>query len=260
MKYYVVDAFADKLFAGNPAGVCMPNKALSEAQMQSIAFENNLAETAFLSKRDDGYNLRWFTPKTEIDLCGHATLACAFVLMTTGQADTHQIAFHTQSGVLRVSRDGDIYTLDFPSRPPVACAVPEGLREALGARVIETHKSRDLVVVLESEAVVAALRPDFALLGRLDMGFAVIVTARGEKHDFVSRFFAPGAGIDEDPVTGSSHCTLIPFWSQRLGKRHMSAAQLSQRGGVLYCADEGERVKIGGKAVLYLSGEIQMED
>ena len=256
MKYYVVDAFADKLFAGNPAGVCLPDIALSEAQMQSIAFENNLAETAFLIERDGYYDLRWFAPETEIDLCGHATLASAFVLMSTVHTDLNDVVFHTQSGVLNVSRDGEIYTLDFPSRLPVACAMPEALQEALGARVLETYKSRDLLAVLESEDAIAALKPDFSKLSAFKDTFAVIVTAKSREYDFVSRFFAPGAGINEDPVTGSSHCTLIPYWSKRLGKKRMAAAQLSLRGGVLYCKDEGERVNIGGKAVLYMSGEI----
>jgi len=256
MKYYVVDAFADKLFAGNPAGVCLPDIALSEAQMQSIAFENNLAETAFLIERDGYYDLRWFAPETEIDLCGHATLASAFVLMSTVHTDLNDVVFHTQSGVLNVSRDGEIYTLDFPSRLPVACAMPEALQEALGARVLETYKSRDLLAVLESEDAIAALKPDFSKLSAFKDTVAVIVTAKSREYDFVSRFFAPGAGINEDPVTGSSHCTLIPYWSKRLGKKRMAAAQLSLRGGVLYCKDEGERVNIGGKAVLYMSGEI----
>jgi len=256
MRYFVVDAFADQVFSGNPAGVCLVENGLPDETMQSIAFENNLAETAFLIKRDRHYDLRWFTPTVEIDLCGHATLASAFVIMECLGSEEHTVDFHTKSGVLRVARKDGIYFMDFPARKPSPCAVPAGLEEALGEKVLETHMSRDLLVLLEDEKAVFSLSPDIAGLKKIKEPFAFIVTAPGSKCDFVSRFFAPNAGIDEDPVTGSSHSTLIPFWSGRLNKKEMTAAQLSKRGGTLYCRDRGERVEIGGRAACYLRGEI----
>jgi PhzF family phenazine biosynthesis protein len=257
MKYYVVDAFADRPFTGNPAGVCLPEKWLPDDVMQSIAFENNLAETAFAVPNGDVYDLRWFTPAIEVDLCGHATLATAYVLMNFVHSAMTQVEFRTQSGPLFVSREGDIYTLNFPSRPPAPCAKPELLERALGVRVLETHLSRDLLALVEDEQTVRSLIPDFALLKQIDV-FAVVATARGESSDFVSRFFAPIEDIPEDPVTGSSHSTLTPFWSKRLGKAKMTARQLSRRGGELFVEDCGERVKISGKAVCYLQGEIEI--
>ncbi len=256
MKYYVVDVFTDKRFHGNSAGVCLLDKPLDAAIMQQIAAENNLAETAFLLHENDRFSLSWFTPKVEIDLCGHATLATALVLMNEVERDLMRVEFETLSGTLTVTREQDVFLMDFPRRKPVPCEVPALLSKTLGAVVLETHSSRDLVAVLQSEETVRALRPDFTLLKQLTDVFAVVVTAKGEQHDFVSRFFAPNAGIDEDPVTGSSHSTLIPFWSERLGKTEMTAAQLSNRGGTLLCKDTGERVIIGGCGVIYLSGEI----
>ena len=257
MKYFVIDVFTEKLFDGNPAGVCLLDSWPDHAVMQNIAAENNLAETAFLVREDENsYGLRWFTPEVEIDLCGHATLASAFVLMNELRAVSGTVDFHTQSGKLSVTKNDDMFTMDFPSRAPVRCDVPTLLEKALGVPVMETHMCRDLLVLLDNENTIRNLRPDFALLREIDNVFAVIVTARGTDCDFVSRFFAPGAGIPEDPVTGSSHCTLIPFWSSRLGKAQMKARQLSARGGSLLCEDCGERVKIGGTAVCYLCGEI----
>ena len=259
MKYFVVDVFTDKLFGGNPAGVCLLDHWPDDAVMQSIAMENNLAETAFLVREDSGsYSLRWFTPEVEIDLCGHATLASAFVLMNEIEAVSDTVAFHTQSGTLTVTKSGETFTMDFPSRAPVPCNIPPLLEKALGAAVLKTHMSRDLLVLLDSEDTVRKLRSDYALLKQIEGVFAVIVTAKGTDCDFVSRFFAPGAGIAEDPVTGSSHCTLIPFWSRRLGKQRMTARQLSARGGTLLCEDCGDRVKISGTAVCYLRGEISL--
>lgn len=259
MQYFVVDAFTDRLFSGNPAGVCLLDDWPDATVMQNIAMENNLAETAFLVRESSGaYGLRWFTPETEIDLCGHATLASAFVLMNEVRAVSGSVEFHTKSGTLTVSQSGDVFTMDFPSRPPVPCEVPPMLEQALGASVLEAHASRDLLVLLESEDAVRSLRPDFALLKQLKDVFAVIATARGTDCDFVSRFFAPGVGVPEDPVTGSSHSTLIPFWHARLGKKQMTARQLSARGGALMCEYCGDRVKIGGTAVCYLRGEIRL--
>jgi len=256
MKYYVVDVFTEERFHGNPAGVCVLEQWLEDHVMQNIAFENNLAETAFLVKMKGHYDLRWFTPEVEIDLCGHATLGSAYVLMNYVDTAMKRVEFHTISGVLTVSREGDLFTLDFPSRKPVPCEVPSMLEEALGVEVLETHIARDLLVLLENEKTLEEMKPDFSLLKQMDQVFGFIVTAKGEECDFVSRFFAPNAGIAEDPVTGSSHTTLIPFWSERLSKTVLTAKQLSQRGGSLYCTDHASRVEISGKAVTYLIGEI----
>ena len=260
MKYYVVDAFAEHLFTGNPAGVCLLESELSEEIMQKIAFENNLAETAFLLKKENIYYLRWFTPEVEINLCGHATLATAFIMMNYVLPDMTIIKFQTKSGELIVTKDKDVYTLDFPSTPAVITKTPELLEEALGCKVLETYSSRDMVVVVEDENTIRNLNINMEVLKAIckDIAFAIIVTAKGDQCDFVSRFFAPNAGILEDPVTGSSHCTLIPFWSKRIQKNIMSAEQLSKRGGKLHCEYLGERVKIGGKAVCYLEGELRV--
>ncbi len=256
MKYYVVDAFADALFAGNPAGVCVLDTPADAALMQQIAAENNLPETAFFYPDGDAYHLRWFTPVDEIDLCGHATLASAFVVMQYVEPGATEVRFDTVSGRLTVTREGDILTLDFPSRKPVPCAVPAELETALGVKILEAHSSRDMLCLVESEAVLKSIQPDYKALAAIPGPLGFVVTAKGETLDFVSRFFAPNTGIDEDPVTGSTHTNLIPYWSERLHKKSMTAAQLSQRGGMLYCQDCGTRVKIGGKAVCYLQGEL----
>jgi PhzF family phenazine biosynthesis protein len=258
MKYYVVDAFTDQHFCGNPAGVCLMNDWPEDSLMQNIAFENNLAETAFVVERDGYYDLRWFTPRVEMDLCGHATLGSAFVLMNQVNPDMNAVEFHTRSGPLYVKKDKGILVMDFPSRKPVPCEKPAYLEKALGVKISETHLSRDLLALVEDESVVRNLQPDFSTLREMGDAFAIMVTARGKDCDFVSRFFAPGVGVDEDPVTGSSHATLIPFWSERLNKTELLARQLSPRGGTLYCRDCGSRVEIGGKAVLYFTGEIQI--
>jgi PhzF family phenazine biosynthesis protein len=258
IPYFEVDAFASQLFRGNPAGVCPLGKWQDDKLMQDIAAENNLSETAFFVLRGGDYELRWFTPTIEVDLCGHATLASAFVIFSQMGFVGDMIRFHTKSGVLTVARDGDVLTLDFPSRPPKSCAAPEALVRALGRKPAKILKARDYFAVFANAGDVQSLRPDFGLLGTLDE--KVIVTAPGSDCDFVSRFFAPTAGINEDPVTGSAHCTLIPYWSQRLGKKKLLARQLSKRGGELFCEDAGDRVRIGGKAALYLRGEIQLED
>jgi PhzF family phenazine biosynthesis protein len=228
--------------------------------MQKIAFENNLAETAFLLRKGNMHFLRWFTPEVEIDLCGHATLAAAFVVMNYVNPQQTNIDFETKSGTLTVTRHGDIYMMNFPSRKPVPVKTDALLENALGCRVLEIHLSRDLLVLVENESAVKNLKANIDMLAeiRKDKAFGVIVTAKGESCDFVSRFFAPNAGIDEDPVTGSSHSTLIPFWSERLNKNIMTARQLSPRGGTLICESMGERVNISGKAVCYLSGEIKL--
>ncbi len=257
MKYFVVDVFTDRLFCGNPAGVCLLDTWPQDDVLQAIAFENNLAETAFLVKADGYYDLRWFTPEVEMDLCGHATLAAAFVLWNFVDDAMDNVSFRTKSGVLLVSKADGMYWMNFPRRKPVPCPKPDILEKALGVKVIETLMSRDLVALVEDERTIRDLKPDFLLLKSID-AFAVVVTAKGSNCDFVSRFFAPGAGIVEDPVTGSSHSTLIPYWSERLRKKDMTALQLSLRGGQLYCRDLGDRVEIGGTAVLYLTGDIHL--
>ncbi len=259
VPYFEVVAFTNRLFAGNPAGVCVLEEGwLRDETMQRIAAENNLVETAFIIARGSYFDLRWMTPLVEVDLCGHATLAAAHVLFRhRGQAGS-MVRFQSQSGELTVTRDEDRLVLDFPARPGEEIdAPPQGLADALGARPAHVLKGRDLMAVFDSEAEVAALRPDFDAIARLSDVQGVVVTAPGDRSDFVSRYFAPAAGIPEDPVTGSTHCVLIPYWSKRLGKRKLAARQISARGGELYCEDRGDRVGIGGEAVTYMEGMLQ---
>ncbi|MFZ2068784.1 MAG: PhzF family phenazine biosynthesis protein [Xanthobacteraceae bacterium] len=257
LPIYQVDAFAEKLFGGNPAAICPLTEWLPDATMQAIAAENNLAETAFFVREGADYALRWFTPAVEVDLCGHATLASAHVVFAFLEPERASVNFRTlKAGMLTVARHGDMLMMDFPARPATAVEPPPGLLATLGGSPREVLKARDHVVVYGSAAEVAALKPDFAALGRLDC-WAAIATAPGEDGtDFVSRFFAPRQGIDEDPATGSSHCTLVPYWAARLGKRELKARQLSRRVGTLTCALNGDRVAIGGRTVLYLEGKI----
>jgi PhzF family phenazine biosynthesis protein len=259
LKIFQVDAFADAVFKGNPAAVCPLTSWLDGPVMQGIALENNLSETAFLvpaAGQSGRWQLRWFTPKNEIDLCGHATLASAYVLFEILREVRGKVAFDTRSGELVVSSEGDRLSMSLPSRPPAPCEAPAGLAEALGANPREVLAARDLLVLLDSAATVRGLNPDIGGLERIDR-HAVIVTAPGEGDvDFVSRFFAPRQGVAEDPVTGSAHCTLVPFWSKRLKKSSLHALQVSARGGELWCEDAGERVLVAGRAVRYLEGEI----
>ena len=259
LNCYHLDAFTGKIFGGNSAAVCPLDAWLPETTMQKIAAENNLAETAYFVPRGNEFDLRWFTPAVEVDLCGHATLAAAFILFTERKFSGQIIRFHSRSGPLAVTRDGDVLILDFPARPPQPCPLPEALVRGLGRKPAQILKSRDYFAVFDSADEVRALRPDFAALKTLDC-LGTIVTARGDDCDFVSRFFAPGGGIDEDPATGSSHCTLIPYWAGQLGKTKLSARQLSTRGGEFICELAGDRVRIGGKTVLYLRGEIILDD
>jgi PhzF family phenazine biosynthesis protein len=254
---YQVDAFADGAFTGNPAAVCPLDAWLPDDLMQSIAAENNLSETAFFVPEGEGYRLRWFTPTTEVDLCGHATLASGFVVFRWLRPGLGSVTFQTQqAGSLTVARDGELLALDFPSRPAAPCAMSEKLAAALGRRPVSLLAARDYLAVYDSAEDIAALSPDFAAIAELDR-FAMIVTAPGAGGvDFVSRFFAPARGVNEDPVTGSAHCTLIPYWAERLGKDRLQARQLSRRGGALSCALHGDRVTIAGRAVLYLEGTI----
>jgi PhzF family phenazine biosynthesis protein len=259
---YQIDAFAtDRAFSGNPAAVCPLDAWLPAEVMQAIAAENNLSETAFFVHEGDGYRLRWFTPTREVDLCGHATLASAYVVFRWLQPWRDAVQFRTEkAGLLTVARDDELLALDFPARPAVRCAAPAALTTALGKAPREVLAARDYLVVYDSGEEVATLRPDFAAIAALDR-FAVIVSAPGadgseDGIDFVSRFFAPARGVDEDPVTGSSHCTLIPYWAGRLGKDRLEARQLSRRGGALSCRLDGERVSIAGRALPYLEGWI----
>lgn len=259
LSLYQVDAFARRVFEGNPAAVVPLEELLPDDVMQSIAAENNLAETAFFLRSGDEYKLRWFTPATEVDLCGHATLASAFVIFEFLEPQRESVIFDTRSGRLVVQRRGALLAMDFPSRPPERVEPCAGLLEALGGSPKEFWASRDYMAVYETEDEVRNLRPDFQRLAEADR-FAVIVTApsKTEGYDFVSRFFAPAAGVPEDPVTGSAHCTLVPYWAQRLGKRRLRARQVSRRGGELECEWKGSRVEIAGTAVLYLKGTISV--
>lgn len=256
---YQVDAFAAHVFAGNPAAVCPLDDWLPDAVLQAIAVENNLSETAFLVRRGDGaeYDLRWFTPAHEVDLCGHATLGSAYVIATYLDDGSTEVRFHSRSGPLTVTREGDLYTLDFPALPPERIADSAEVAQALGAAPDELWDQMDLMAVFASEADVAALAPDMAKVAALETR-GVIATAPGETCDFVSRFFAPRAGIPEDPVTGSAHCILTPYWSARLGKTRMSARQISARGGELEVEARGERVRIAGRVAPYMVGRIRV--
>lgn len=252
---YIVDAFTRRPFAGNPAAVCPLDAWLPDAQMQAMAAEHNLAETAFVVQEPTEWRIRWFTPAVEVDLCGHATLAAAHVLARHRGLAAAEVVFQSRSGPLPVRFRGDQIELDFPARAGARCDAPSALREGLGANPLEVLRSRDYLVVLESEAMVRALAPDFARLADVDC-LGVIVTAPGDQVDFVSRFFAPRAGINEDPVTGSAHCTLTPYWAARLKKDTLSARQVSARGGELACTLAGDRVLIAGQAVTYLAGSV----
>ncbi|MBI3325124.1 MAG: PhzF family phenazine biosynthesis protein [Nitrospinae bacterium] len=258
LPLYQVDAFTSRLFGGNPAAVVVMNDWLHDDLLQAIAAENNLAETAFVIPKPDVCPLRWFTPTLEVDLCGHATLATAHVLFRYYFPSLQRITFSTKSGNLPVARDGEVLAMDFPSRPGGPIELTDALIAALGARPREAFLSRDLLAVFDSEAEIRAFRPDFERIASLD-AFALIISAPGTGVDFVSRFFAPRAGIPEDPATGSSHCMLVPYWAVRLGKPRLVANQLSARGGELHCELRGERVIIGGTSVEYLRGEITAE-
>ena len=263
LPLYQVDAFADRPFAGNPAAVCPLEAPIPEALMQDIAAENNLSETAFFSPQGEAFSLRWFTPTTEVDLCGHATLASAFVLMTELEPARAEVTFRTRSGLLIVRRGDDgAFIMDFPAWPaePADAAMRDAVARAIRATPREVVRARSLFAVLDDAAAVRAVTPDFAALAALPT--SVGITARGDGEarpvDFVSRYFAPGYGVPEDPVTGSAHCTLAPLWGARLGKTSLSARQVSRRGGELSCELAGDRVRIGGKACLVIKGTLRV--
>jgi len=255
ISIFQVDAFTDEAFSGNPAAVCPLDYWLSDEEMQQIAGENNLSETAFIVNRGEYYQIRWFTPQTEVDLCGHATLASAWVIMNKIQPDVEQIKFGSRGGELIVKREDDLYMMDFPVHPPEKCAAPNNLIKALGQNPVEVLASNYYLAVFKSEDDIRNLKPYMTLLKELDR-IGVVVTAPGDKVDFVSRFFAPAVGIPEDPVTGSAHCTLIPYWAEKLDKTKMTAKQVSCRGGDLICEYKKDRVVIGGQARLFMEGRI----
>lgn len=255
IKQYQVDAFTTRIFEGNPAAVCPLDVWLEDSLLQAIAAENNLSETAFFVKTENGFHLRWFTPVTEVDLCGHATLATAHVIFEILGYPRQTIAFETRSGILTVEREGALLVMDFPSAPPKPCAPPDALLSGLGQQPVEVLAADDYFVVFDNEDTVRSIKPDFAKLTELDLR-GVIVTARGRDVDFVSRCFAPKFGIPEDPVTGSAHCELTPYWSAKLGKKVLNARQVSKRGGDIQCELKGNRVALAGHAVAFMEAEI----
>jgi PhzF family phenazine biosynthesis protein len=257
LPLYIVDAFTSTLFRGNPAAICPLDAWLPEDLMQAIAAENNLAETAFLVPEGSAWRLRWFTPRLEVELCGHATLASAFVLARARPAQT-EFRFHTRSGELGVTRRGDLFTLDFPARELHSMPLQAAVDAALGVPVLALASAAGAYIAELADArAVQSLRPDFRAIAALDCR-GIIVTARGETCDIVSRFFAPKAGIDEDPVTGSAHCALVPYWAPRLGSNRVHARQVSARGGELHCELRGDRVLMSGHAVLYSTATLHL--
>ena len=257
MKQYVVDAFTDKVFSGNPAAVCVLDKPLSDELMQKITTEHNLSETAFALKDGDGYKLRWFTPGGEIDLCGHATLATAYTIFRFYDKEAQSLSFSTLSGILTVKRNGKLLEMDFPAYKLAPTAVTDEIVDALGVRPAAAFMGRDLLCVMESESDVRTAAPDQEKLLKLD-GLLVHLTAKGQDFDCVSRSFAPKCGVDEDPVCGSGHCHIVPYWAETLKKDSLTAYQASRRGGVLHCRIDGERIVLAGEAALFAESEIHV--
>jgi PhzF family phenazine biosynthesis protein len=257
IRQFQVDAFTGHVFAGNPAAVCPLEQWPDDELLQRIAEENNLSETAFFVPAGDDFELRWFTPLREVDLCGHATLASAHALFRHLGYRRPVICFHTRSGPLSVTRDGNLLSMDFPAIPCEPCDAPDALVEGIGRKPVEVHCGSNYMAVLDDEAAVRSVQPDQGLLGQLDL-HGVIITAPGNDADFVSRYFAPKFGIPEDPVTGSAHCQLAPWWAARLGRNRLHARQISRRGGELICRVSGDRVILSGEAVTFMSGEIAL--
>lgn len=258
LPLYQIDAFASRVFRGNPAAVVPLESWPEDSLLQAIAAENNLAETAFFAPEGDGFRLRWFTPAIEVDLCGHATLATGWLILNRLQPGREAVTFQTLSGPLGVRRDGKLLAMDFPARPPEPAKPCEGLVDAIGCQPRDILGARDYLLVYDNAAEVRRLKPDMAGLMNIDR-FAVIVTAPGDDgYDCVSRFFAPAKGVPEDPVTGSAHCTLVPYWARRLGKPSIRAFQASARGGELTCVDQGTRVSLAGDCAFYLEGTIRL--
>lgn len=260
LHLYQINAFTDRLFSGNPACVVPLSEWLPDELLLKIARENAVAETAFFVDLGYTFHLRWFTPEMEMDLCGHATLATAHALKEIRKYAGQNVIFETASGNLTVKADGDLYRLDLPARKPVATTIPQLLKDSLNIQPQETLKARDYVLVYENEQEIKDIKIDRSHFDKLELGTGgVIVTAKGSNCDFVSRFFTPGASVFEDPVTGSAHCSLTPYWSEKLGKKEMTAMQLSERGGKLFCTDKKERVEIAGKARTYYVGKLWTE-
>lgn len=259
LSIYQIDAFSKVLFKGNPAAVCPLDNWISDELMQAIAMENNLSETVFFVKEGEGFHIRWFTPEVEVDLCGHATLAASYVIFEVLKHTGNKIVFSSKSGALEVTRESDgMFTLNFPITPYEKCEVPSVLYDALNTNILETYSSMDLVVLLSSQAEVETLRPNMELLKTIKHR-GTIVTAPGNEVDFVSRFFGPQSGVNEDSVTGSAHTILAPFWGKKLNKNKMVARQLSQRGGELICELENNRVKMSGYAKCFMTGTIFLD-
>jgi PhzF family phenazine biosynthesis protein len=258
IKIFQIDAFTDKVFGGNPAAVCPLDSWLPDTLMQKIAMENNLAETAFFVGNQSSFEIRWFTPEVEVDLCGHATLATAFVIFHLQHFPGSAIEFNSRSGLLRVLKAGDLLTLDFPADAPLKVSAPEGLIAGMGLQPLEIYKGKtDYMLVYSTAEEIENLKPDMAKISKIDAR-GIIATAQGNDVDFVSRFFAPQSGISEDPVTGSAYTTLTPYWAARLSHSELSARQLSKRRGLLQCRLAGNRVEISGQAKAYMVGEIDL--
>ena len=255
---YQIDAFSSHVFSGNPAAVCPLKEWLEDSLLQAIAQENNLSETAFFVPEGNDYHIRWFTPVAEVDLCGHATLASAFVIFNYFDTVSDHVRFHSKSGELAVSKEEELLSMDFPSQPPLSCETPKELVNGIGKEPLEVLYAEDYVAVFSNEDDIIELTPDMTLLKKLDLR-GVAVTACGKNVDFVSRFFAPKFGVNEDPVTGSAHCALTPYWAHKLNKKDLHAHQVSQRGGELFCKDCGNRVIISGRAVQFMEGTITIQ-
>lgn len=257
LTLYQIDAFANKPFEGNPAAICPLDEWLPDELMQSIAMENNLSETAYFVKNNDRYHIRWFTPTHEVDLCGHATLASAYVIFNILGYNENEISFESKSGLLTVKRNGQLLEMDFPAQPPTQCATPDQLINAFNVTPLECLKAEDYIVVFNDEDDVLNAKPNLSLLSELDLR-GVAITSKSNTYDFITRFFAPNYGINEDPVTGSAFTQLIPYWSDKLNKQNLIAKQVSNRGGEVGCFHSGERVKISGKAAKYMVGTIKI--
>ena len=257
IQMFQIDAFTENVFGGNPAAVCPLEKWLKPELLQKIAAENNLPETAFFVTNSYGFDIRWFTPEIEVDLCGHATLAAGHVLFDHYGYNKKQIIFDSKSGTLKVTKRNGMLCLDFPVDKPEKISIPAQLEAALGTKPVEVYKSRDILAIFENEKKIENIKPNFELLKQIDC-MGVMVSAKGDNCDFVSRFFAPAVGINEDPVTGSAHTTLVPYWAEKLNKKKLHAFQISKRRGELFCEIMGSRVLISGKAATYLTGEINL--
>lgn len=260
MKQYIVDAFTDKVFSGNPAAICILDEWVSEELMMAITLENNLSETAFAVKENNAYHyhLRWFTPGGEIDLCGHATLACAYVILRFYETDWQEVYFKTKSGLLHVLKNGNRYEMDMPAYKMTQIPVTDEIEQAIGIRPTEAWMGRDLVCIMESEEQIVTAAPNMERVKKLD-GLLLHITAKGTTYDCISRTFAPKMSVEEDPVCGSGHCHIIPLWTEKLGNKEITARQSSRRGGTLYCQNNGDRVKLAGEAALYSVAELFLD-